>query len=185
MVFDQVSRAASVPLILENLPGCPPSPRSAIARPAVQPEQSKSARQLLDELNTLVPQFAWREMNGIIVVRPRDAWSSLADPLNQPIGTLDFKDSRLENVLAAVVNSTSSLRVLSHSRLVAAPEWSDRELSMRFEGGTVLEALIALAETRDDLTWQLGYSGPTVGILAVNPLQSLTAGIVVPIALAK
>jgi hypothetical protein len=182
MIFDQVSRAAGVPLVFENLRGCYPGPRSAL-RPSVQSGQTKSARQLLNELTTLVPQFAWREMNGIVVVRPRDAWESSADPLNQAIGSLDFRESSLENVVEAIVNSTTSLRVLPQSRLIPPPAWSTRPLTMRFQGGTVLEALITLASTQGDLTWQLGYSGQTGGILAIDSLESLGAGIVVPIAL--
>ena len=184
MVFDQVSRAVSVPLVFENLRGCPPAPRSTV-RPSVQSGQSRSARQLLDELTTLVPQYAWREMNGVVVVRPREAWESSADPLSQPIGSLDFRESGLENVVETIVNSTTSLRVLSQSRLLPSPEWSNRPLTMRFQGGTVLDALVMLASTCGDLTWQLGYSGQTAAILTINPLESMRAGIVVPIALPK
>src|SRR5437762_10793018 len=43
---------------------------------------SMTPRQAFDRLMTLMPEYSWKEMDGVAVVRPTQAWNDPNDPLN-------------------------------------------------------------------------------------------------------
>lgn len=71
-LFDLAWRA-NIRVGFEALPGCSFNPRE---RPIPKPDASLSAVSAPDLLNSLVsdaPDFLWREMDGVFVVRPKPA----------------------------------------------------------------------------------------------------------------
>ncbi len=82
---EQLARQARLRVGFESLRRCSPGRKAlAPAEPTVT-LRANSAEEAMSALIRLSPDFAWREIEGIVVIRPRDAWKDASDPLNQPV----------------------------------------------------------------------------------------------------
>ena len=104
-----------------------------------------TARETLDQLVALVPEYAWKDMDGVAVVRPRKAWADSSNALNARMAAFRFADTTLSETMAALL------------RLPARESHLDTQhFTLAFNGGTVAEALNALVRTRGHVGWQAG-----------------------------
>ena len=114
-----------------------------------------SARQALDRLMALMPEYSWREMDGVAVVRPAAKWEDPADVLNFPASafslTGDANDA-LHEALQAVTPPVFFPHV-DDQQSIEGP------VPFVFPGGTLLDALNAIVRAHRGAGWQLGYQG--------------------------
>jgi hypothetical protein len=104
-----------------------------------------TTRETLDQLVALAPEYAWKDMDGVAVVRPRAAWTDASNALNARMAAFRFADTTLSETMAALL------------RLPARESHLDAErFTLAFSGGTMTEALNALVRTRGNVGWTAG-----------------------------
>ncbi len=116
-----------------------------------------SARQIFDALVTRNPQYQWREMNGVAVVRPATAWADAKDVLNRQVPPAQWTSVTVEQATALMtilVGAGHGVRVL---------RGVGNTFSVRFDGGTVLELLNTIAADNGHLVWRVAPSARLPG----------------------
>jgi hypothetical protein len=179
---DQIARNASVRVGFENAADCGLSSRSLNAGDDAEVLTGLSARQALDRLVASVPDFSWREMDGVVVVRPKAAWSDLKNTLNLPTTRFARKDVQLHEILHAMLDAVTPPLSRPHLDFPVSPRSSGPPVSIAFRGGTLLDALNAIVRARRDAQWQLGYTSNWATIW-VNTLALSEESVMVPLVL--
>jgi hypothetical protein len=143
-----VAAAVEVPLGLELLP-----PQAAPNPPQAITVTGLPLRIALGALADVDARYEWREMDGVIVVRPRTAWSDPENRLSSPVSHV-----RLEQV----TTSEAIRRVLtllgSEQRLASVPD--TRPVSVDIASGTILDLLSAVARSHGALSWRFQEVDP-------------------------
>ena len=73
MAVDQLARAADVLVGFETTRDCWLSPRSRTAGASSETMTGMSVRTAFDHLIASMPMYSWKELNGVVVVRPTPA----------------------------------------------------------------------------------------------------------------
>jgi hypothetical protein len=134
-----------------------------------------TARQVLDRVMKLFPDYSWKEMNGVAVVRPRNAWADPADVLNVRAEPFHVDNGRLTSTVH---------RLLGRPDGFEAPDKAinAQVFSLSFAGGTLLEGLVAIVRAAgaggwDAITihsptsWQLPGPALVIAVRAAGPPQ--------------
>ena len=127
---------------------------------------------LRDALDTLAREagYEWREMDGVIVLRPRRAWVALSHPLD-----IEVEPVRLEEAIAQQALALACA-VLGASDSPQMPE--RRRFSFTFPGGRLIDFLNAAAREHGSLAWSFArtpQNGP--GFPFTLSLSSGTSGV--------
>ncbi len=161
-VVAQIGHALKVPVGFESTPDCPltfhggPGPGSDTEDLA-----GKSPREAFDYLMTVYPEFSWKDMDGVIVVRPKAAWDDPNDVLHYPTASFQSADQPLDDALHALLRAVSPSAFSPHDDLANPDRPINRRVTVLFRGGTMLDALNTVVRSCADLDWQLGYyAGP-------------------------
>ena len=107
---------------------------------------------LADALATLAAmdgRYEWREMDGVIVFRPREAWGDGQDPLFLPVRDVQLRRVTLSTVLGLIA---SALKSRDHATTYGPSD--TRRISIDIPAGSVLDLLNAAAKAHGQLTWQ-------------------------------
>lgn len=105
-------------------------------------------RDALEALTTIDPRYAWREMDGVIVLRPVDAWNDGSSPLFQIVS-----DLRAENV--TVDQAIGVLMARLGDKEHVTNYFSDtRRISLDLPHGSVLDGLNHLVHAHGELCWE-------------------------------
>ena len=104
-------------------------------------------RQALDRLVALAPDYRWKEMNGVAVVRPVTAWDDPADGLNRKIAPFSIVEERLGPALNIMLGRIGSGDATARINAISA--------SLTFSGGTVLDALDLLTQSYHAGGWDV------------------------------
>jgi hypothetical protein len=140
--FGILARAAGVPMGFEGLP-----PRTK------QLSIRATRRTLRDVLNAVVAadaRYEWREDDGVIVMRPVDAWNDPASLLNTPVDAVSLHD----------MAATEIFGVLSRMVGGSGPPGQGLGDTERFSveipaNSTLLHALNAIVRAHGTLTWAM------------------------------
>jgi hypothetical protein len=185
VAVDQLARHANVLVGFENTPDCRPSGRARSPGAANEILTGISARQAFDHLMTSMPQYSWKEMNGVVVVRPKAAWENPRNPLNLPTSRFEATDQRVDNVLHTVLHAVTPSMFIPHQHVPRPDAPSNRLVDVTFSGGTMLDALNAVVRAHGDLEWQLGYPGGSEyrAVITLNTLEYPGDAVLAPVAL--
>lgn len=174
-----------------------------------------TAREVFAQLLAIAPAYRGVEFDGIFIVRPARVWDDPGDILNRPLPPFSVKDAGVKDVVRVILQSaTPSLypaipaaaiqyvwrpgqRIPRHwieNGLLPAPDPRplapiERPITMTFAGGTLLQALNALA-VQQQLNWQIGYiqtpgqlrAQVILSDVALWPSGGLTSALTVPLA---
>jgi hypothetical protein len=106
----------------------------------------RTLREVLDLISALDPDYGWREMDGVVVIRPITAWNDPVNPLFETV----------EDVQLADVPTFQAASVVA-SALGAGPTFGSfqdsRRLSLSLFRPTALELLNALVRAHGELYW--------------------------------
>lgn len=164
---EQVARQGRVRVGFENTPDCHPGATSLSAGDGALQLDGSTPREAFDHLIVRYPTFRWHELDGVVVMRPVSAWENPAAILHRPVSPFAVDDVHVHYAMHAVLESAkptlfqphnraklsvSGKRLLDPSAAVAI----DAPVSVRFDGGTLLEALNAVT-TPHGRIWQVGY----------------------------
>ena len=117
---------------------------------------------LRDALDTLAREagYEWREMDGVIVLRPRRAWVALSHPLD-----IEVEPVRLEEAIAQQALALACA-VLGASDSPQMPE--RRRFSFTFPGGRLIDFLNAAVREHGSLAWSFARTPPERAGLSVH-----------------
>jgi hypothetical protein len=175
VTIPQIGSALNVPVGIENSRDCWLLWRG---KSASGPEQTlnltgMSIRQAFDHLMTFMPGFSWRELNGVIVVRPTTAWSNPRNVLSLSTAAFEARDEPLDNAIHTVLKSVTLKVFVPHEDVPRPADPIDQRISVSFSGGTMLEALNEIARARGRVYWQFGYDMvPKQALLEFGMLDS-------------
>jgi hypothetical protein len=93
-------------------------------------------------------RYEWRAIAGIIVVRPKGAWTDSADPLNRPIRNVQVRSVVPTAVLHGLRDFLYSGRFAVNPALTGADP-----VSFQVASGTVLDVLNQLVTASDQAMW--------------------------------
>lgn len=120
-----------------------------------------TVRQVLDKAVELDPFFEWREIDGIVILRPRTAWSDSNDALNRPMPS---------PFVLSDVDMTATVDILAHG--AETWQWPPRGklISVSLERATFMEVLNAVVRAHGRASWSLYFSQ------AERPMLEITRG---------
>ena len=104
-------------------------------------------RQALDVLVSLDPRYEWRDMDGVIVLRPVKAWLSSENPLFRLMPSIALTDVP---AVAAIAELAAALKA-PHNSISGLPD--TRTFSVDMPRGTLLDVLNAIVRAHGQLTW--------------------------------
>jgi hypothetical protein len=192
VALNELARVAHILIGFENTPDCIPSSRAGWAGYSGQNvlvfPSGTSAREALNQLMLAMPQFAWKDVDGVVVVRPTVAWENPDDLLNHPVGAFTVTDVPADRVLHSVLQEAMPSLFKEHEDVPHHGVMADRMLTVRFHGGTLLEALNEVVRAHGSAEWQIGFPGrrAIVELIALNPTllapgDSVLAPVAVPV----
>jgi hypothetical protein len=123
----------------------------------------RTVRQTLDLLTELNPSYLWREEDGVVVIRPRTAWSDPSHPFNRSAHSrtgLSWTDLTAKGIL-------NNVAALLWGMPVEPWRTSSRDahrFSIDMPTGSILDVLIASARARGDMVWFIGTIGPRLRV---------------------
>jgi len=112
---------------------------------------------LADALATLAAmdsRYEWREMDGVIVFRPRHAWGDAQDRLFLPVRDVQLQRVTLSTVMGLIA---STLKSRDHATNYMP---DTRRISIDMPAGSLLDLLNAVAKSHGQLTWQVDELSP-------------------------
>ena len=114
-------------------------------------------RAALDALVAADHRYEWREMQGVVVIRPVGSWNDPAHPLAQPAPRTQVIDAHLGQAVDAVS------RAFGRRPSVPTAQYADdSRATIRFDGGSRLELLNAAVRGRGAAYWQLASGTDSV-----------------------
>ena len=181
-LFDQVAREARIAIGFENAPGCWFGPRSVVTDGG-HVLTARTAREAFDEVAGLTGTFSWREINGVVVIRPASAWEDADSFLRLRVDAFQLLNVSLDEALYRALDAaTPRLRFPRANRLSSSP--FDVPMSVDFSGGSLLGALTTIVRAKGDAEWHVGYTnaGAAILISSLSRLDSSATAFVPPIA---
>ncbi len=99
------------------------------------------------------PRYEWHMVGGTAVIRPREAWTDPADPLNHPVRAVQLTNVPTNGVLFGLSN------LIFYNQFTLEPKASGIPVSFPMKAGTVVDALNQLAEEAGQIMW-VAYARP-------------------------
>jgi hypothetical protein len=173
----QLAAAANVPMGFESAdPGPSTSPRGlrfvATGRPLGE---------ALGQLVALDPRYEWREMDGVIVLRPVNAWNDSSHPLFALSGRVRLEDVTTGGAMqrvAALLGAPSGQGSL---------QGDTKRFSVDAPSGTILDLLNAIVWAHGDSSWEFRpaeaeepYESGARYVLLLHSFGGLGTGVHIP-----
>ena len=161
VIAERISETAGIPAGIEFIPGCrqtePPRPRNAEEMSFL----GLTAEEALNRLIAMDPRYHWVETDGVILLRPLEAWQDQHHFMNATISEFGFTD---QNVTGASVMIGAAI----HARAVEPPTietplstaQGNQHFSVTPRTTSILEAANAVVRAHGSLHWILTYCKP-------------------------
>lgn len=170
--IEGIARVTGIRVGVEQPRGCPPALRaqSPTDGPAMH---GRTARALLDEFVQRRTDYTWREADGVAYVLPVTTWRNEQHLLRQRIPAFSVTNLHPHKALHVLLEAGGLLRPHDDARLSAVPDDRpgasvDQPITFRFDGGTLLDALTALA-ARVGGHWELSFVGANPRVTILGP----------------
>jgi hypothetical protein len=99
------------------------------------------------------PRYEWHMVGGTAVIRPREAWTNPADPLNHRVPAVQLTSEPTNRVLFGLSN------LIFYDRFSLTPQGRGIPVSFSMQPGTIVDALNQLAEQAGQVMW-VAYARP-------------------------
>jgi len=159
-LFGVISRLARVAVAPFGVESDRLEPRASTGLP-VAPHSLAAAtlREALDAICRVDPRYTWKDVNGVIVVRARDAWNDANDPLNRRVGNVRLHDLTSFTAFDAVAHLLYPGEQREYFAGLRAP--TGRSIDIDVPDGTIADVLNAVTRSDGELGWWVRYGGPT------------------------
>jgi hypothetical protein len=139
----------------------------------------RSGRTVLDQLVEILPDYEWRELDGVIVVRRRAAWHDATNVLHRQVGPVTMHGTA-GGIVDAVLNAATPSLVQPYQRVPGAD--IEPPFPIAFAGGTFLDALNAVVRGHSRAGWELAHDQEgNLGTLWVTTLDVGARGVMAPV----
>ncbi len=167
---EHVARFTGVRVGFEHTANCWPAGQERRAYGPSIALAGLTPRMVFDQIVRARPEFAWREIDGVVVVRPLAAWQDSTHLLHRPVTPFAVARMHPHLVLHRAAQAARPSLVLEHDEVgplsvlgrrlddPAATGRIDLPIDVEFAGGTVLQALNAVTRPFGG-NWELGYGG--------------------------
>ncbi len=155
-ISERVAEWGRVPVILELVNSEPGESRGERIR-----LNGKTVEQALRLIPVADPTYSWREVDGVVVVRPVDAWADNADPLNLQVKRSVWKEATVGQVFC----ETAGRLGMSNCDSQTFPDDVARDRVSAVGERTVLTSLIAAVRAHGSLLWELSYQRSTGNVV--------------------
>jgi hypothetical protein len=159
----RIAESAGIPAGIESVPACylldplPPPPWQAETITFL----GMTVADALDRLVALDGRYRWVESDGVIVLRPLEAWQDAHHFMNEVISGFGFAD---QNVTWAAVMLGEAM----HGRPIVPPTietplstpQGNEHFSVSPRTTSILEAATAVVRAHGSLSWTLSYCKP-------------------------
>jgi hypothetical protein len=152
-VFETLARPGGV----EYLPGRCSSPVHSIPLAGRTTLRGLSAFEALSRLIAMDPRYSWKNIDGIPVVRPVEAWSDASGFLQRTV-SVGFTDQNVGGALTAILNAVGSGEFQGQRDLTSAD--GNRRFSMSAQSSSLAGVLNAVVRAHGRLMWAVGYCRP-------------------------
>jgi hypothetical protein len=150
------AEAAGVPIGFESL-----SPSEPVRSSVTGIGLRGTLGYALDDIVAFDPRYEWRNVDGVIVIRPATAWLDPGDPLFRIVPAI-----RLDNV--TVSKALAALREALGGSGTPSPNSDTRTFSIDVPAGrTVLDVLTAISRAHGELSW--AWEEPSADDLSHSP----------------
>jgi len=119
--------------------------------------EGQRLRHVLTSLIAVNPEYEWRDMQGVIVIRPIGSWGNPSHPLAVPAPEVQSKDIRAEDPLRVVLKALRLAAAIEDATQITFPD--RKRFALDFRSGTVFDLLNAIVRQHGELTWALTRSG--------------------------
>jgi hypothetical protein len=109
----------------------------------------------LQKLSALDPRYRWVETDGVIVMRPVEAWADPKNLLNYTAGSFELKDVNFGGALDAVVSALTGEQHSTAASLAERTEQGARRFNVRARATSVVAALDAIVRQHGDAWWEV------------------------------
>ena len=142
-------------------------------------------RQALDAYVAADRRYEWREMDGVVVMRPAASWQRADHRLEAAAGAVRVREARLSELFDAL-----RAAVVSERQPPALPFGEERRVSLDFPGGSVLQLANAVVRAFGRLSWSLESNEfpfplePGKAVWVIEPeltLQTPSGGMSIPL----
>jgi hypothetical protein len=148
---------------LERAPGCEANKYPTLDLSDAELLNDVPLRAVLDRRVALVPDYSWRDVDGVAVVRPASAWTDTKGLLAAPVpafhGPYDHSVPHVMNAVLHRPDNPPDKRTMADKQLLGPGE---------FAGGTLVQALNALIRSTHSPAmsgeWTFEQSGQMVDI---------------------
>ncbi len=119
----------------------------------------------MDALVAVDPRYVWREQDGVLIIRPVDAWRDRTHFLNEIVGSIDERQRRPIDIVKGLYD-LKGLRInWSSGGVIGNPTQKESDLdlpiSVTLPTSTMLGVLNAIAKSHGQLGWLVEYArGP-------------------------
>jgi len=107
----------------------------------------------VDAVVTADPRYEWHLVGETAVIRPREAWTDPADPLNRRVPPARLTNQTTNGVLAGLSN------LIFYNQFTPEHNYLGLPVSFQMKAGTVVDALNQLTEQAGQLLWVV-YARP-------------------------
>jgi hypothetical protein len=159
----RIAESAAIPAGIESVPDC--RNLDPLPPPREQAEQitflGMTVAAALDRLMTLDPRYRWTESDGVIVVRPLEAWTDSRHFLNTTMSDVGFSDQAIGNVANLVSQAMHSKPLkLSDIEVPGRTEQANLHFSIAPRPTSIIEFMNAVVRAHGALAWTVGYCRP-------------------------
>lgn len=159
----RIAESAKIPAGIESIPDCqrldpPPPPRD---RAEIITFLGMTVADALDRLMMLDPRYLWVESEGVIVVRPIEAWNDHDHFLNATISNYGFTDQNVTGASITISNAIRNLPAVPPSiETPGATPQTNLHFSVAKRTTSILEAMNDVVRAHGSLYWTIGYCQP-------------------------
>ena len=112
-------------------------------------------REALGKLSALDPRYRWAESDGLIVMRPLEAWADPKNLLNYTAGSFELTDVNFGGALDAVVSALTGEQHSTAASLAERTEQGARRFSVRAGATSAAAALDAIVRQHGNAWWEV------------------------------
>jgi hypothetical protein len=155
----QVARVVGEPIGIEGWPEpCPvPPPRSIEDTTEWLTLTGLNAAEALDRLMQVDSRYEWREMDGVIVVRPRIAWTDPDHFLHRTVNSFTVRNQHLGGTLEAVIDTLGPFPWPAREPFLSTTRLADRVISVNLGPTSIIDTLNAVVRTHGAMSWSVRY----------------------------
>jgi hypothetical protein len=164
-VVAMLARSVRIPIGLEEVAQEPQEYDGDLAKVATEDKTTligMTVGRALDALIAVDPRYAWREEDGVLIMRPVEAWRDRTHFLNEIVGPINERQRRAIDIVKGLYDRKGLRINWSSGGGIYSPTLKESDLdlpiSVTLPTSTMLGVLNAIATSHGQLGWLVEYA---------------------------